>query len=101
MKKYKDLLAVNDVSFTIEEGEMFGFLGPNGAGKTTIMRIIECVSPLTSGSLGVFGLDAIVAFQGNKIPYRRGSPGRIILTWILRCMRTRFSRYFDIPRGEA
>ncbi|WP_263853983.1 ATP-binding cassette domain-containing protein [Methanohalophilus profundi] len=38
-------MAVDDVSFEVNKGELFGFLGPNGAGKTTAMRIIQCVSP--------------------------------------------------------
>jgi len=45
------------IDFDVLLGECFGFLGPNGAGKTTTMRMIGCVSPLTSGSLSVFGLD--------------------------------------------
>ncbi|RLB12415.1 MAG: ABC transporter ATP-binding protein, partial [Deltaproteobacteria bacterium] len=40
IKRYGDLVAVNDVSFSLSEGDIVGFLGPNGAGKTTTMRII-------------------------------------------------------------
>lgn len=64
-KKYDDLIAVNNVSFTVHQGELFGFLGPNGAGKTTIMRMIQCVSPRTSGNLSVFSWDPIN--DGKKI----------------------------------
>ena len=39
-RRYGDLLALDDVSFTVREGQMFGFVGPNGAGKTTTMRIV-------------------------------------------------------------
>lgn len=39
-KRYKDLLALNNVSFEIEEGEIFGYIGPNGAGKTTTIKIM-------------------------------------------------------------
>jgi ABC-2 type transport system ATP-binding protein len=39
-RRYGDVLALDDVSFTVGEGQMFGFIGPNGAGKTTAMRII-------------------------------------------------------------
>jgi ABC-2 type transport system ATP-binding protein len=39
-RRYGDLVALDDLSFTVAEGEMFGFVGPNGAGKTTAMRII-------------------------------------------------------------
>ncbi|MCX6652752.1 MAG: ATP-binding cassette domain-containing protein [Methanomassiliicoccales archaeon] len=56
-KRFEDLVAVNAISFAIKEGECFGFLGPNGAGKTTAIRMIQCVSPLTSGTLQVQGMD--------------------------------------------
>ena len=46
-KKYKDLLAVDNINLTIERGECFGLLGPNGAGKTTLIRMITAVSPPT------------------------------------------------------
>jgi len=39
-RRYGDLVALDDLSLTVEEGQMFGFVGPNGAGKTTAMRII-------------------------------------------------------------
>jgi ABC-2 type transport system ATP-binding protein len=39
-RRYGDLVALDDLSFTVREGQMFGFVGPNGAGKTTAMRII-------------------------------------------------------------
>ncbi len=54
-KKYGDFTAVDSISFSINEGECFGFLGPNGAGKTTTIKMIQCVSPITSGSVNVFG----------------------------------------------
>jgi lipooligosaccharide transport system ATP-binding protein len=41
----------------VKKGEVFGFLGPNGAGKTTTMKMIACVSPKTSGTLIVLGMD--------------------------------------------
>ena len=56
-KDFGKLIAVAGISFSIEEGECFGFLGPNGAGKSTTMRMIHCVSPLTSGTLNVLGMD--------------------------------------------
>jgi ABC-2 type transport system ATP-binding protein len=57
VKSYRDLKAVQDVSFTVEKGEILGFLGPNGAGKTTTMRMITGVLPPTSGSVKVAGFD--------------------------------------------
>ncbi len=56
-KAYNDTVAVNHIRFSVQKSEVFGMLGPNGAGKTTTMRMIECVSPRTSGTLTVFGLD--------------------------------------------
>ena len=41
-KQYGDKLAVNDISFTVEDGEILGLLGPNGAGKTTTLKIMSC-----------------------------------------------------------
>ena len=48
-KRYGDFVAVDGISFDIEEGECFGFLGPNGAGKTSTVRMIHCVSPADLG----------------------------------------------------
>jgi len=56
-KSYRDLKAVDDVSFQVQSGEILGFLGPNGAGKTTTMRILTGVLPPSSGSVKVSGFD--------------------------------------------
>jgi len=56
-KRYGDLLAVNDISFTVSKGEVFAFLGPNGAGKTTTVEIIETIRTLTSGKVTLLGMD--------------------------------------------
>ena len=56
-KRYGDLWAVNDVSFTVRKGEVFAFLGPNGAGKTTTVEIIETIRTPTSGKVSVLGMD--------------------------------------------
>lgn len=56
-KRYRDLTAVDGISFAIRQGECFGFLGPNGAGKTSTMKMISCVSPITAGELLVQGWD--------------------------------------------
>jgi ABC-2 type transport system ATP-binding protein len=56
-KKYGDVIAVNDVSFEIEEGEIFGLLGPNGAGKTTTVELIEGLRKSDSGFIKVCGID--------------------------------------------
>jgi ABC-2 type transport system ATP-binding protein len=56
-KNYRDLKAVDDVSFQVQSGEILGFLGPNGAGKTTTMRILTGVLPPSSGTVKVSGFD--------------------------------------------
>jgi ABC-2 type transport system ATP-binding protein len=56
-KKFDEVVAVNDISFTVNEGESFGFLGPNGAGKTTTIRILTTLIPPTSGKARIAGLD--------------------------------------------
>jgi ABC-2 type transport system ATP-binding protein len=56
-KRYGDLLAINDISFTVSKGEVFAFLGPNGAGKTTSVEIIETIRTPTSGNVRLLGMD--------------------------------------------
>ena len=56
-KRYGPTLAVSDVSFRVEKGEVLGFLGPNGAGKTTTMRVITGYLPPTEGTVRVAGYD--------------------------------------------
>ncbi len=58
-KKYGDLTAVNNVSFTVKPGEIFGFLGPNGAGKTTTINILCTLTKPTSGRASIAGLDVV------------------------------------------
>jgi ABC-type multidrug transport system ATPase subunit len=60
VRKFGQVTAVNDVSFRVEKGEIFGFLGPNGSGKTTVIKMLTGLLPLTSGSAYVEGLDVRV-----------------------------------------
>src|SRR6058998_929140 len=69
----EEIKAVNDVSFSVGEGEFFGFLGPNGAGKTTVIRIITTLLAKTSGSVHVAGLDVE---RYGLIIRRMSSPSR-------------------------
>jgi len=69
-KRYGDLLAVNDISFTVRKGEVFAFLGPNGAGKTTTVEIIETIRTPTSGKVSLLGMD--VTKKKHKIVHRIG-----------------------------
>ncbi|MGB9236018.1 MAG: ATP-binding cassette domain-containing protein [Terriglobales bacterium] len=57
VKKYGDFTAVNDVSFAVKEGEIFGLLGPNGAGKSTLIRMMTTLIPITSGTARIAGHD--------------------------------------------
>jgi ABC-2 type transport system ATP-binding protein len=56
-KRYRETLAVNSLSLTVEEGEIFGFLGPNGAGKTTTILMLLGLTEPTSGRVRVCGFD--------------------------------------------
>ena len=59
VKKYGDLMAVNNINFTVKPGEIFGFLGPNGAGKTTTINILCTLTKPTSGRASIAGLDVV------------------------------------------
>ncbi len=56
-KKYGDFTAVDDVTFAVEDGEIFGLLGPNGAGKSTLIRMMTTLIPITAGVARVSGYD--------------------------------------------
>jgi ABC-2 type transport system ATP-binding protein len=56
-------VAVEDISLTIEEGDFFGFLGPNGAGKSTTIHCITGIAEPTSGTIEIFGLDAVKQYR--------------------------------------
>lgn len=58
-KKYGEKLAVNDISFTVEDGEILGFLGPNGAGKSTTMNMLTGYISSTSGTAVINGVDIL------------------------------------------
>ena len=101
-KSYGTFTAVDGVSFSVRKGEIFGFLGPNGAGKTTTMRMIQCVSPRSGGTLTVFDLDP------NKNPAeikrRIGVvPQETNLDPDFTCEGNllTYARYFDIPAPLA
>src|SRR3954449_8922190 len=55
--RFGDFTAVSDVSFNIDEGELFGFLGPNGSGKTTIIKALCGLLPPTEGTGRILGMD--------------------------------------------
>src|SRR5215471_3694008 len=59
VKKYGDFTAVDDVSFQVKEGEIFGLLGPNGAGKSTLIRMMTTLIPITAGKARISGHDVV------------------------------------------
>ena len=69
-KKYGDHLAVDNISFAVEKGEILGFLGPNGAGKSTVMNIITGYISATDGSVKVDGYDILE--EPEKVKSRIG-----------------------------
>src|SRR5579863_9220246 len=57
VRRFGNFTAVNDVSFRVQKGEIFGFLGPNGSGKTTVIKMLTGLLPLSSGDATVLGID--------------------------------------------
>jgi len=101
-KKFKDLLAVDEVNLEVEEGECFGLLGPNGAGKTSLIRMITAVSPPTQGEIWVLGNNLkthsrqVKAISGVVPQLDNLDPDLTVLQNLMT-----FARYFDIPKDEA
>ncbi|RDY23935.1 ABC transporter ATP-binding protein [Romboutsia maritimum] len=89
--KKEDFLAVNDVSFTANKGEILGILGPNGAGKTTLLRMLGGILTPTSGDIEIAGYDysinknlakkEIGYLSGNTKLYNRFSPRELLTTF--------------------
>ncbi|MGB8952920.1 MAG: ATP-binding cassette domain-containing protein [Candidatus Aminicenantales bacterium] len=101
-KRYGTFTALDRISFDIGEGECFGFLGPNGAGKTSTVRMIHCVSPVSSGTLMVSGMPAHI--DNRAIKKMTGViPQEITLDIDLTVRENLmvFTKFFDIPRREA
>src|ERR1700682_4955029 len=86
VRRCGDFVAVNDVSFRVQKGEIFGFLGPNGSGKTTVIKMLTGLLPLSAGSAWVQGLD--VRADAESVRERIGY------------MSQRFSLYDDLTVAE-
>lgn len=101
-KKFKDLVAVNQINLEVYAGECFGLLGPNGAGKTSLIRMITAVSPPTAGNIWVLGNNLCTHYREIKavlgIVPQVDNLDRDLT--VLRNLMT-FARYFDIPKKEA
>ena len=98
-KRFTDVVAVDDVSFDVREGEIFGLLGPNGAGKTTLIRMILDIHRPDTGEVGVFGrplsrgdLDRIGYLPEERGLYRKRRV-RQVLTYL--------GRLKGLDRGDA
>ena len=101
-KRFGDFTAVDAVDFDVAPGESFGFLGPNGAGKTSTMRMIGCVSPITSGELEVLGHNP--GTDGPRIRARIGVvPQQDTLDTELTVRENLviYGRYFGLSRAEC
>lgn len=73
-KRRKHIQALNDVSFSIDEGEVFGFVGPNGAGKSTTIKIMLDIISDYDGKVTVYGVDAREALSRKDVAYLPESP---------------------------
>jgi lipooligosaccharide transport system ATP-binding protein len=99
-KKYKEVAAVDSISFDVAPGESFGLLGPNGAGKSTTMRMLGAVSTRTGGDLSILGLDP--NRYGPEIRSQLGVvPQADNLDQELKVRENLlvYGRYFGIPRA--
>jgi lipooligosaccharide transport system ATP-binding protein len=102
VKRFGDFVAVDGIDVEVRLGESFGFLGPNGAGKSSTMRMIGCVSPVTSGELRIFGQDP--ATHGKQIRARMGvvpQQDQLDEQLSVEDNMILYGRYFDIPRAEC
>ena len=97
-KQFKDFTAVDRISFYVQAGECFGFLGPNGAGKTSTIRMIYGFSPVTSGSLLVFGQDITTRHREIKarigVCQQENNLDPDLSVWDNLQV---YGRYFDLP----
>ena len=95
-KKFKDVVAVNDVSFDVERGETFALLGPNGSGKTTTLKSLVGLTLPTSGSITVEGFDVLrqdreakrlISFLPQRLSFSDQLTGREVLEFFCRLRR--------------
>jgi lipooligosaccharide transport system ATP-binding protein len=102
VKRFGDFTAVDGIDVEVHPGEAFGFLGPNGAGKSSTMRMIGCVSPVTSGDLRIFGLDPAV--NGREIRSRIGvvpQADQLDMELTVEENLIIYGRYFNLSRRQC
>src|SRR3990167_4051778 len=100
-KKFKDFLAVDDVSFELKEGEILGLLGPNGAGKTTTIQMLLGALTPTSGTVSYFGKD-LAKHRTEILEKVNFSSTYTNLPWLLTAKEnlTYTSYLYDIPNRK-
>src|SRR5579859_4115137 len=101
VKKYGEFTAVDDVSFAVKEGEIFGLLGPNGAGKSTLIRMMTTLIPITSGHARIAGHD--VATDPDDARRTIGVIPQALTSDIDLTVEENLSIYaklYDVPAGE-
>ena len=101
VKKFGDFVAVNGISFAVEEGEIFGLLGPNGAGKSTLIRMLTTLLPPTEGTAHVAGFDVAKQADGVRrsigvIPQAMTSDTELSVEENLLI----FSKLYGVPRAK-
>jgi ABC-2 type transport system ATP-binding protein len=101
VKRYGDFEAVKDVSFTVDDGEIFGLLGPNGAGKSTLIRMMTTLMPVTAGRALVAGYDVAkepdaVRRQIGVIPQALTSDQDLTVGENLSI----YAKLYSVPRGQ-
>ena len=98
--RYGNLTAVDDLSLRVEVGESVGLLGPNGAGKTTVVRLLTTLTPIQSGEIGIFGLDARrdtmdvrynIGYVPQQVSIEPALTGRQNVEWL--------ARLYAVPRS--
>lgn len=101
--KYKEIKAVNNISFNVEEGEVLAFIGPNGAGKSTTIKMLTGILYPDSGSIKVLGIDPTK--QRKKLAYEIGTVfGQKEQLWMHLTVYDNFKFFgaiYDIPDKET
>lgn len=99
--KYGHHTAVDGLTLDVRMGETLGLLGPNGAGKTTVVRVLTTLTPVQSGSVSIFGLDARtdtmdirsnIGYVPQQLSIESALTGRQNVAW--------FARLYDVPRKQ-
>jgi lipooligosaccharide transport system ATP-binding protein len=101
-KRYGDLTAVDAIDFEVGAGACVGFLGPNGAGKTTTVKMVSCFSPVTAGTVRVFGHDVMT--HPREVKSNLGicpQEDNLDPDFSVEKNLTVYARYYGMPRAEV